>query len=346
MEKLYIVTGAAGHLGSTVVRLLAESGQRVRGLLLPAEIPPVAGVEYVRGDVLEPESMIPLFQREEDEQLVVIHTAGIVDVSGELFQTLYDVNVTGTKNVLALCQKYHADKLVYVSSVHAIPETGNSEPQTEIQAFSPDAVAGGYAKTKAAATQAVLDAAAMGLPAVVVHPSGIIGPYDEGRNHLVQMVKDFIEGRLPACVRGGYALVDVRDVAEGCILAAEHGRNGECYILSGGYHEIKEVLGAAAVLCGRSVPPTLPMPLARMAEPLLGVWAKRNGRRPLYTRYSLDTVCSPTRFSAQKAIDELGYASRRIQATVRDTVEWLLGGGNGAALKKGAVSYGTSTVQA
>lgn len=133
MEKIYIVTGAAGHLGSTIVRLLAESRQRVRGLLLPEEVPPVSGVEYVRGDILEPESMIPLFRREEGEQLVVIHAAGIVDVSGELFQTLYAVNVTGTKNVLALCLKYHADKLVYVSSVHAIPEAGNSELQTEIQ---------------------------------------------------------------------------------------------------------------------------------------------------------------------------------------------------------------------
>lgn len=146
MEKIYIVTGAAGHLGSTIVRLLAESRQRVRGLLLPEEVPPVSGVEYVRGDILEPESMIPLFRREEGEQLVVIHAAGIVDVSGELFQTLYAVNVTGTKNVLALCLKYHADKLVYVSSVHAIPEAGNSELQTEIQTSLDKGIQGKEAK--------------------------------------------------------------------------------------------------------------------------------------------------------------------------------------------------------
>lgn len=320
----YIITGAGGHLGSTVVRLLLEQGAAVRGLLLYGEQPVVSGAEYIHGDVLEPDSLCSLFQREQHEKLVVIHTAGLIDVSGEMNQRLYDVNVTGTKNVVALCSKYHVDKLVYISSVHAIPETGKPMVQTEVKEFSPELVVGGYAKTKAEATQAILDAVANGLPAVVVHPSGIIGPYDEGHNHLVQMVRNFIEGKLPACVKGGYDMVDVRDVAEGCILAAERGRVGECYILSGEYQEIRKVLDIAGLLCGKKAPPTIPITLARIAEPLLCLWARQQGMRPLYTRYSLDTVCSPTRFSSKKAMNELGYSPRRIQASVRDTVQWLM----------------------
>lgn len=178
--KRYIVTGAAGHWGSTVVRLLLEREEAVQGLLLPNEQPAIPGVvEYIHGDVLEPENLEPLFLRAGDEDLVMIHTAGLIDVTGEMSQQLYSVNVIGTKNILALCQKYHVSKLVYVSSVHAIPETGGPALQTEIGQFSPETVIGGYAKTKAEATQAVLDAAAQGLPAVVVHPSGITGPYDD-----------------------------------------------------------------------------------------------------------------------------------------------------------------------
>lgn len=320
----YIVTGAAGHLGSTVIRTLLERGEAVRGLLLPSEQAAVPGPEYIRGDILELESLSLLFRRREDETLVVIHTAGLIDVTGEMSQRLYDVNVTGTKNVLALCAKHHVDKMVYVSSVHAIPDAGKPTVQAEITEFSPETVVGGYAKTKAEATQAVLDAAAHGLPAVIVHPSGIIGPYDEGRNHLVQMVRDFMEGRLPVCVKGGYDLVDVRDVAAGCVAAAERGRTGECYILSGGYHEIQEILGLVAVLCGGKKPLVLPMVLAHLAEPLLRASAKQQGCRPLYTRYSLDTVCSQTRFVCQKAKTELKYNTRQIQTTVRDTVQWLI----------------------
>lgn len=276
----YIVTGAAGHLGRALLHSLLAQKQPVRGLILPTEKPDFPNVEYIVGDVLEPNQLRPLFQREDGEKLVVIHTAGIVDITGKLPQRMYDVNVTGTRNVLRLCKEYQVDKLVHVSSVHAIPERDSLQPQTEIDSFSPDLVIGGYAKTKAIATQAVLDEAAAGLPAAVVHPSGIIGPYDSGRNHLVQLIRDFMEGQLPACVPGGYDFVDVRDVAEGCIRVAQRGMSGVCYILSGSYHEIREILELAAPLCGRKCPPLIPMGLAKGAEPFLRCWSKLRGKRP------------------------------------------------------------------
>lgn len=135
--------------------------------------------------------------------------------------------------------------------------------------FFPAQVVGSYAKSKATATQAVLDAVSSGLPAVIVHPSGILGPCDQGRNHLVQMILDFMKGNLPACVPGGYGITDVRDVAKECILAAEQGRPGQCYILLGAYVEIRDLLDMAALLCSRRKPPVLPICLALAAEPFL-----------------------------------------------------------------------------
>ncbi len=318
----YIITGIGGHLGYALTQALLERGEKVRGLLLPGQQPIFSGVEYIWGDVTKPESLLPLF-RYDGEPVCLIHAAGMVDATGRMSQKLYDVNVGGTKNILALCREHQVDRMVYVSSVHAIPEHRKPTVQAEILQFDPALVEGGYAKSKAEATQAVLDAAAAGLPAVVVHPSGILGPYDDGQNHLVQLVRDFALGKLPACVKGGYDFVDVRDVAQGCILAAEHGAPGECYLLTGQYHEIREILAITAEMVGRKKPVILPTILARMGVPLLDFLAKRQKRRPLYTNYSLDTLGSKTRFSHQKAREVLGYRTRDIQTTVRDTLRWL-----------------------
>lgn len=324
MKRVYIITGANGHLGGTLVRELQGQPVEVRGLILPGEAAVDRGnVRYYRGDVCQPDTLRPLFEDlEEGAAIRVIHTAGIVDISEDVSPKVYDVNVNGTRNVLALCREFGA-RLVYVSSVHAIPEADDNLVQEEIRAFSPDRVIGGYAKTKAEATQAVLDAARDGLDAVVVQPSGILGPFEASGNHMVQMVSDYVHGRLPACVVGGYDFVDVRDVAKGCLQAAEKGRRGECYILSNRRYEIRDLLRMIRSVCGGRRLPVLPMWMARAAAPLLQAWAKLRHERPLYTRYSLHALGSNSKFSHDKATMELGYHPRDLFQTVKDTVAWL-----------------------
>lgn len=325
MEELYIVTGATGHLGGTIVRLLRAQGAEVRGLLLPGEQPPQGGgVAYYPGDVRDVASLEPLFSGVGARRVTVLHTAGVVDISADqVTEAMEQVNVQGTEHILALCKKYQVARLVHVSSVHAIPEGDPLGVIAEAEDFSAQAVVGGYAKTKAAATRAVLAAAAEGLDAVVVHPSGILGPYAARGNHLVQMIADYLAGRLPACVRGGYDFVDVRDVAQGCLDAARLGRRGQCYILSGRHYMVHQVLSMVRREGGVRRLPVLPLWLARAAAPLLEWWARRRGRRPLYTRYSLYTLSSNDRFSHDKATAELGYRPRDLRETVHDTVLWL-----------------------
>lgn len=324
MEKTYLVTGACGHLGGTLVRLLERTGAQVRGLRLPSEqARDRAHVTYYPGDVRDRDSLRPLFRGLAGREVVVFHTAAIVDISGEATPQMVDVNVNGTKNILALCREYGVKRLVYVSSVHAIPEKDGYAVLREVDRFSPQQVTGGYAKTKAEATQAVLDAAAQGLDAVVVHPSGILGPFDGTGNHLVQLVKEYAGGKLPACVKGGYDFVDVRDVAAGCLAAAEKGRSGQCYILSNRHYEVQEVLAMAKTLCHGRRLPVLPMWMAQAAEPLLGWVARVKKQRPLYTKYSLYTLRSNDRFDHGKATAELGYRPRDLRQTVRDTLRWL-----------------------
>lgn len=322
--KLYIVTGANGHLGSALMRILSERGLETRGLILPGEkAESYPHVTYYEGDVRSRESICKLFEGAEDREILFIHAAGIVSIAGNITPALYDVNVNGTRLVCEICLEKKVSRLVYVSSVHAIPEKNKLDVLSEVDAFSPDQVVGGYAKTKAEATQYVLDQVARGLNAVVVHPSGIIGPYDTARNHIVQMVRDYLTGKLPACVRGGYDFVDVRDVAEGCLLAAEKGRPGECYILSNRHYEVRELLSMVQKEGGGRPLPVLPLWMARAFAPMMGWLAKIRRRRPLYTKYSLYTLGSNDRFSHDKATSELGYRPRDMRETIADTVRWL-----------------------
>lgn len=324
MKTIYLVTGGCGHLGGTILRQLSEQGETARGLILPHEQPvALAHVTYFTGDVTQPDSLRPFFDVREQADVVVIHTAGVVDISAEVLPQVHRVNVEGTKNMLLLCETFGVRRLVYVSSVHAIPELPYNAVQSEIAHFSAEQVVGGYAKTKAEATQAVLDAAAQGLDAVVVHPSGIIGPYESQENHLVQMLRDYQDGKLPACVDGCYDFVDVRDVAAGCVLAAKKGRRGECYVLSNRRYQLREVFTMMRQHCGGKRLAVLPIRLAKAVAPFFERAARRKGKRPLFTGYALHTLSSNCRFSHNKASVELGYHPRDLRQTIEDTALWL-----------------------
>ncbi len=328
MKRVYIITGVGGHLGNTVARELLAAGETVRGFALPNEdITMLYGdaVSIVRGDVRDKASLQPLFYGlTPEDEVFVIHCAGIVSVASKFDQRVVDVNVRGTENVVDLCKEHGVKKLVYISSVHALPELPHGNVMHEVDGFAPDTVIGLYAKTKAAATQIVLNAVKEGLDATVIQPSGIIGPNDYGHGHLTQMVINYLNGNLTACVEGGYDFVDVRDVADGVISAAKNGKKGECYILSNRYIPVRELLNTLSrVTGGKKITTVLPLWFAKLTAPIAEFYYKIRHESPLFTRYTLYTLTSNARFTCEKAKRDLGYHPRDISMTIKDTVAFL-----------------------
>ena len=151
----------------------------------------------------------------------------------EVEERVHRINVGGTRNIIDLCLEHDVRKLVYVSTVHAIPEKPHGQVISEVDNLDPALVEGSYAKTKAEATQMVLDSARQrGLHASCVHPSGLCGPGDMQGGYLTQMFVDYDQGHIPAGVKGGYSFADVRDVAAGIVACLEKGRDGTSYILA------------------------------------------------------------------------------------------------------------------
>jgi len=318
-----VVTGATGHIGNVLVRELHEHGYQVYAVVLPKDdskiIEPYA--EILTGDVLDRAFLTSAFSGAD----IVFHLAGIVEIGSGKKKTLFRVNVEGTRNVIQSCLDAGVRRLVYTSSVHAIPELPKPQMQSEIDHFDPDAVRGLYAKSKAMATQLVLDQKEGPLEIVIVHPSGVIGPFDYKLSNVSQIFIDFLLGRLTAYLRGGYNFVDVRDVAVGIRLAAEKGRRGECYILSGSEITVKELLDEISVLSGRKKIRTklaywFILAMSYFAE----AYYKIAKRKPLFTHYSIIVLNSNYHFSHDKATWELGYTTRDIRSSIRDTLEFAI----------------------
>lgn len=325
MGKTYIITGANGHLAQTIIRKLRKKDCEIRGLILPTEYNEDDGnVRYYKGDITRPETMQEIFTGIDYPKTIVIHAAGLITIGNEITSALYNVNVVGTRNMIEVCRKYGVSRLVYVSSVHAISEGDGLRVVTETKYFSKDLVEGAYAKTKAEATQAVMEAIDEGMDAVVVHHSGILGPGDDGRNHITQLIQSYMKGKLPGGVTGGYDFVDVRDVADGVIAAAEKGRKGECYILSNRFVPIPDLMKYMQKATGGPKKICFPLSLAKMMAPVFEWAGKVTKKRPLFTRYSLHTMESNGRFSHDKATMELGYSPRDMMDTVSDTINYLL----------------------
>ncbi|MBO1265136.1 NAD-dependent epimerase/dehydratase family protein [Proteiniclasticum sp. SCR006] len=325
MNQLYIVTGANGHLGNVVARKLIERKERVWLFLLYGEKPVVEGAERIYyGDVTEKETLLPLFLDAVGEKVVFIHCAGIVSIKSPFTRRLYDVNVLGTKNVADLCLEYKVEKLLYVSSVHAIPDNLHGETIQETAVFDYNRVEGHYAKSKAMATRYVLQTGRKGLPVNVVHPSGIIGPYDFGRSHTTTLIEDFLNGRLRAVMAGGYDFVDVRDVADGILSCAENGTPGACYLLTSRYYSLGELFEMLAEITGRRKHlAVLPLWFVKGTASLAELYYKMLKQPPLYTRYSIFTLGTNNRYSHARATKELGYAPREMKETLEDTCKWL-----------------------
>jgi dihydroflavonol-4-reductase len=256
---------------------------------------------------------------------MVFHLAGIVTIMSSMKKVLQQVNVDGTRNVITACRANGVRRLIYTSSVHAIAEPPQGAIIDETQPFDPDRVLGDYASSKARATLLLLDEVRKGgLDAVICCPTGIIGPWDYGISNIGQLILDFASGYLKSYVRGAYDFVDVRDVANGLILAAEKGQLGRHYIFSGSQVRVPELMKELERDIGYPAPTyEIPSAIARAAGVLASIYYRLIRRRPVFTAYSIDVLRSNSQVSSVRARAELGFTTRPWQESIRDHVDWF-----------------------
>jgi len=323
-----LVTGAAGFVGSAVVRQLLERGESVRAFVRSSsDLRNLTdlNIEILRGDLTDRRSMDAalkgcdsLFHVAADYRLWVPNPAA-----------MFAANVEGTRQMMLAAGEAGVKRIVYTSSVATLGLLPDGALADEDTLATPADMIGPYKQSKFEAEKVVRQMiAAAGLPAVIVHPSTPIGPRDLKPTPTGKIVVDAASGRMPGFVDTGLNVVHVDDVAIGHLQAFEHGKIGERFILGSENLTLAEILGIVARLCNRRppslrIPHGVVMPIAGFAE----IWARVSGKEPFATRDGVRLARKKMFFTCERAVRQLGYQPRPAEAAIADAVQWFTANG-------------------
>ncbi|MCH9688315.1 MAG: NAD-dependent epimerase/dehydratase family protein [Deltaproteobacteria bacterium] len=321
------ITGATGHLGSSLIRQLIARGDEVRALVREPGAPePLQGlpIELVRGDLITGDGLDTLLDGVE----VVYHLAAQISIVGPMNGLVDAVNVGGVRNVVAAARRAQVRRMVHTCSVHVFEPEPFDVPTDETRPRVRRGHAPAYDVSKADGEVIVRDAVADGFDAVIVHPSAVMGPFDFRPSRMGHVLIKLYRRRLPGMFDGGFDFVDARDVSAGMIAAAERGRAGESYILTGHYRHLRDFAKMAAAITGVAAPRLeAPVWLANLGAPFMDVAARVLQGEPLYTSESLMPLRLRCAYDHGKAARELGYSIRPLEDTLRDAYAWMLARG-------------------
>jgi len=321
-SMIVTVTGATGHVGINLMHALLEGSHTVRAVVHQnqsnlANLP----VEQVHANVLDTHSLQTAFAGVD----MVFHLAGRISIIRKDHKLVEAINIQGVKNIIQACRDCDVRRLVHVSSIHAFNQIPLENELDESRPLVPfDHKHMPYDRSKAEGERAVLQAVENGFDAVILNPTGIIGPYDYQPSHFGASLLAIARGDIPVNVNGGFDWVDVRDVVQGILAAAENGKPGAKYLLSGHWADMQTIAKIANQFTGRKKSPLLlPLWVAKIGAPLAMGYYGITRQRPLFTGIAMKALESNRKISHAKASRELNYQPRPFQETIYDTLEWF-----------------------
>ncbi len=325
-DYTYIVTGATGYVGGVFAKKLLSEGCKVIGFARSEKkAKRVFGdnlPQMIYGDITNKQDVERLFENA-DNNYVVIHTVAKVSIGEASKSELLSVTVDGTKNVVEECINKKIKKLIHISSTESLPKKIKLDKDLVGYMPVPEKSRKGYGRTKAMADKIVLEASNV-LDVSLIMFASVLGPGDYTNGHMQQMFIDYIEGKLPASIKGGYNDFDIRDVAEVLPRIVEKSRKGECYIFAHQPNTINDSLNVISEKLGKKKLITLPIWIAYLGVPIFAIKSKISGKRPLYTSSALSILKEDANFSIDKAVKEFGYSPRPLKETVSDQVDFLI----------------------
>jgi dihydroflavonol-4-reductase len=325
-----LVTGANGFVGCHVVRALLGEGVSVRALVREhADRRALAGLAYdlIVADLRDAAALKAAAQGCD----TIYHVAADYRLWVPDPAPMYAANVEGTSNILEAGRRAKVRRIVHTSTVGALGTVYGGSGREDTPVSLEDMV-GSYKRSKFMAEQLAVTAAREGLPVVIVNPSTPIGPLDYKPTPTGRIIVDFLNRRMPAYVDTGLNLAPVEDVARGHLLAAEHGRIGEKYILGGENLTLAAMLTRLAELSGQAAPRIQIPYYVALAFAYGAETVAQFTRRP--PRASVTEVRMARKrmfFDCSKARAELGYEPGSVDDALRRAIAFFREQGFGRA---------------
>jgi dihydroflavonol-4-reductase len=324
MSAPVLVTGGAGFIGSHLVSRLLDDGHNVRVLEHPhARVShlPLDRIELLRGDIRDPANV----ERAVRHCREVYHLAANPHLWTQQRGTFSQVNYKGTINVLDTALRAGARRVLHTSTESILTLSQQNGAIGRDQVVRLADVVGPYCHSKLSAERHAFDLAKQGAPVVIVNPTLPVGPGDWGRSPPTQMMLDFCQGRRHEYLDAELNMIDVRDVAEGMVLAMHRGVSGRRYLLGHENLSIREVFRRLAQLTGlpephRRVPYPVALTAAYVSEWVADVFTHRP---PAATVTGVKLTRRRMHFDAAPSLAELGLTPRPVGQALRDVVEWF-----------------------
>jgi dihydroflavonol-4-reductase len=318
-----LVTGATGFIGANVVRALLAAGEAVRVLTRPGSITrniDGLAVDIVHGDLLDVASLRAALQGCQ----TLYHVAAHYRLWTPNVQEVYAINVDGTTHLLQAALELGLSKVVYTSSVVTLGLPADGSPGDETLSLPLEAAVGHYKRSKILAEERALALCEYGLPLVVVQPSAPVGPWDVKPTPTGKMIIDFLQRKMPAYLDTGLNLIDVRDVARGHLLAAQHGRIGERYILGHRNLSLQDMLQILSKISGLPAPRLrIPYGVALAAGYLSEGLSRLTHNPPAVPLVGVRLARHRMYFTAEKAVRELGLPQSSVEEALQRAVHWF-----------------------
>src|SRR3954454_4549325 len=313
------VTGATGFVGAHVTKALAERGDEVRVTYRnPDRLSALSGVDYrqAKTDVLDYKAMRRAVRRSE----VLSPTAGFVGSSPS--ELVWQLNAHAPVIAVEAAAAEGLRRVVATSTISAIGVPQDHKPADERTKYPDNWLGLAYPDSKHEGERAALAAGERhGIEVVVVNPGYVLGVpvnRDQPGETSTRTIGNYLRGRLPAVVGAPMNFADVEDVARGHLLAADHGRAGERYILGGENLSWHRMIERVAELSGVRRPGVgLHPEIARVSRV-----REAAGIKGLLPAEASDLMGRNWRFTSGKARRELGYTARPLDDTLRATIEW------------------------